>query len=228
MVLKSLATFLQQALSILGDESSDSSSSWYMRSAFASTRAHRTFYTLFETSLASGPSNVVWKPSAAHSDEHFVGTFPLTDAGADNLLSLQELSGLLSGASKESDSSSTRLKHISVCSLFSFHFPSLIHSKRLAHTLHPIIIATFLDCAPAAFGLDSTNSVELELIASVANVSRSVYGAILQGDSLVRSPHLPASRVLILATGKFEKRFERAECLAWTYGGLLPVHCQRG
>lgn len=62
----------------------------------------------------------------------------------------------------------------------------LIRSQRLAHTLHPIIVATFLDCAPAAFGLGSTNSTELELIASVTDISRSLYGAILQEKSFVR------------------------------------------
>jgi hypothetical protein len=76
--------------------------------------------------------------------------------------------------------------------IFSVQFPLdlFIYSKRLAHTLHPIIIATFLDCAPAAFGLDSTNSTELELIASITDISRSLYGALLQGDSFVRLPHL--------------------------------------
>ena len=63
----------------------------------------------------------------------------------------------------------------------------LTRSQRLAHTLHPIIVATFLDCAPAAFGLGSTNSTELELIASVTDISRSLYGAILQEESFVRS-----------------------------------------
>ena len=73
--------------------------------------------------------------------------------------------------------------------LYSTHFvlDLLTSSQRLAHTLHPIIVATFLDCAPAAFGLGSTNSTELELITSVADISRSLYGAILQEESLVRS-----------------------------------------
>ena len=62
----------------------------------------------------------------------------------------------------------------------------LIHSQRLAHTLHPVIVATFLDCAPAAFGLGSTNLTELELIACIIDISRSLYGVILQEQSFVR------------------------------------------
>jgi len=62
----------------------------------------------------------------------------------------------------------------------------LIPSQRLAHTLHPVIVATFLDCAPAAFGLGSTNPIELELIASIVDISRSLYGVILQEQTFVR------------------------------------------
>ena len=102
-------------------------------------------------------------------------------------------------------------------------------SQRLAHTLHPIIVATFLDCAPAAFGLGSTNSTELELITSVADISRSLYGAILQEESLVRSgPCYPAFKVLIRTAGEFQARFERAEHFTWSHGGLLSVYRQWG
>ena len=85
----------------------------------------------------------------------------------------------------------------------------LICSQRLAHTLHPIIVATFLDCAPAAFGLGSTNPTELELIASVAGISQSLYGAILHEESFVRSGlRSLVSRLLIRTTGEFQERFE--------------------
>ena len=112
VVLKSLAIFLQQALSVARGDSSSSSYSWYMSSAFASARAHRSFDALLEPSLTSGPSKVVWKPEAVPSEEKFVGTFPLVDAGVDTGFSLQELSGLQSATATDS---STRLKHISVC-----------------------------------------------------------------------------------------------------------------
>ncbi|KAF9785526.1 hypothetical protein BJ322DRAFT_1063691 [Thelephora terrestris] len=162
VVLKSLATFLRHALSPSRNrnESSSSCSSWYMASSFTSARAHR-----------SGPSNVVWKPEALPPEEQSIGTFPLADVGVGDGFSLQELSDLRSAVCTESGTSSRRLKHIS----------------RLAHTLHPIVVATFLDCAPAAFGLGSTNSTELELITNVADISRSLYGAILQGESLETS-----------------------------------------
>ena len=134
---------------------------------------------------------MVWEPGAVPSEEQFVGAFPLADAGVDDGFSLQMLSGLQSAVSAGSGSTSIRLKHISV------RFPLAVypdfaqfHSQRLAHTLHPIIVATFLDCAPTAFGLGLTNSTELELIASVANISRSLYGAILQEVPLVRSDHV--------------------------------------
>jgi len=80
----------------------------------------------------------------------------------------------------------------------------LIHSQRLAHALHPIVVATFLDCAPAAFGLGTTNSTEVELIASVADISRSLYGAILQEESFVRSESsFLVSKVLTCTAGEF-------------------------
>lgn len=114
VVLRSLAVFLQRALSIVGNESSSPESTWYMSSAFASARAHRSFDALFEPSLMSGPSKVVWKSEAMPSEEQFVGAFPLVDAGMGDGFSLQELSGLQSTVSTESGSTSTRLKHISV------------------------------------------------------------------------------------------------------------------
>ena len=105
----------------------------------------------------------------------------------------------------------------------------LTHLQRLAHTLHPIIVATFLDCAPAAFGLGSTNPTELELIASVTDICRSLYGAILQEESFVRSgPYSLVSKVLTRTTGEFQKRFQRTGRCAWSHGGLLPVYRQRG
>jgi len=70
-----------------------------------------------------------------------------------------------------------------------FALTVLIHPQRLARTLHPIIVATFLDCAPAAFGLGSTNSTELELIASVVDISRGLYGVILQEEPFVMCNH---------------------------------------
>ena len=115
VVLKLLAIFLQQALSVAGDDSLNPNSSWYMSSAFASARAHKSFDAYFGLSLASGPSKVVWKPEAAPSEEQFVGTFPLVDLGVDDGFSLQELSSLHSTFSAESRSPSIRLKHISVC-----------------------------------------------------------------------------------------------------------------
>ena len=113
-MLKSLAIFLQKALSVAGDGPSDPGFSWYMSSAFASARAHRSFDALFDPSLASGPSKVVWKPEEVPSEDQFLGTFPLAGAGVDDGFSLQDLSGLDSAVSTESGSSSTRLKHISV------------------------------------------------------------------------------------------------------------------
>ena len=85
-----------------------------MSSAFASTRAHKSFDALFDPSLVSGSSKAVWKSEAAPSEDQFIGTFPLADAGVGDGFSLQELSGLHPAASTEPGSSSTRLKYISV------------------------------------------------------------------------------------------------------------------
>ena len=198
-----------------------------MASTFASARAHGSFDSLFQPSLVSGPSKVTWRPVAAPSEERFIGTFPLADAGVDDGFLLRELSELHL-ALTESGSSSNRLRHISVrLSSLRLVLSLLIHPQRLAHTLHPIIIATFLDCAPAAFGLSSVNPTALELIASVTDISRSLYGVILQGGSFVRFQQRPLeSGVLTLAAGRFEERFKRSEYLAWAHGCILPVHRQ--
>ena len=130
VVLRSLAVFLQQALFVAGDEPSNRSPSWYMSSAFTSARARKSFDVLFDPSLASGTSKVIWKPEAAPSDEQFVGAFPLVDAGVDDEFSLQELSDFHSAVTAQSGSSTTRLKCISVRFL-SCSFPRLylsVHS----------------------------------------------------------------------------------------------------
>lgn len=113
-MLRSLATFLKQALSITGDDSSSPRPSWYMSSVFISSRAHKSFDAIFDASPASRPPNVVWEPGAVPSEEQFVGAFPLADAGVDDGFSLQMLSGLQSAVSAGSGSTSIRLKHISV------------------------------------------------------------------------------------------------------------------
>ena len=85
-----------------------------MASAFASARAHKSFEALFDPSLVSGSSKVVWKQEAVPPEDQFVGTFPLADAGVGDGFSLQELSGLHSAVPAESGGSSTRLKYTSV------------------------------------------------------------------------------------------------------------------
>lgn len=53
--------------------------------------------------------------------------------------------------------------------------------QRLARSLHPVLLATFLDCAPLVLSLSSDPSeTEAQSILAVGQIVRSLYGFILQ------------------------------------------------
>ena len=59
--------------------------------------------------------------------------------------------------------------------------------QRLAHTLHPILVSTWLDVAPSVFVADrSGDNLNSELAISIVQIAGSLYGTIFRDVDLVR------------------------------------------
>ncbi|KZV72568.1 hypothetical protein PENSPDRAFT_649670 [Peniophora sp. CONT] len=125
VVLKSLARFLRVFLGQEGKNDKDGLDTSFLRPHFSSEKAYEAFDSLLRPQKAP---LAVWTPRADAADDFFVcevgGGFEL-DAGP----SLRDLSSL---TTDEQDG-------------------GLSYQARIARTLHPVLLAAFLDAAPSAF-----------------------------------------------------------------------------
>ncbi|KAH9898031.1 hypothetical protein C8Q73DRAFT_640798 [Cubamyces lactineus] len=182
VVLRSLATFLNYAVSITG-QTSDSAGgthsatlitpTWYFSSSFASTSAFHAFDTLLQPirsqSTSSTRPDEVRTWHAEHSDEteeDFVGDFNLAQPSsmAWTIQDLDSVHAAIVALSADSQSSVDGLD-----------------PQHIARTLHPTLVSTFLDCAPTVFSPStSPPETELQMVLVVCRICRSLYGRILQ------------------------------------------------
>ncbi|KDQ20313.1 hypothetical protein BOTBODRAFT_27733 [Botryobasidium botryosum FD-172 SS1] len=195
ILLKSLSSFLRISLSGSQDASESPSTeqaAWYLASSFSSGQAYRTFIQLLEpirtasvhSSSCPKPTFVSWQPQVDpfgvqefDGGEVFMETFELGDVHLAGLESwkLDELVGLESILE----------------SYQSVGAGALIIVADLACTLHPILLATFLDTAPTVFGPQSQTpssgiqvlDVNVELVCAVGEIAKELYGAILRNSA---------------------------------------------
>ncbi|KAJ7619125.1 hypothetical protein DFH06DRAFT_1235406 [Mycena polygramma] len=164
VVLQSLSTFLRHAVSSHSHTSSDRRDSpssspidtWYLVSWFRTPDAYR------EQALACQ----TWQAEVdLEFDGHTACCYPLLGP-LGNEWTLQQLSELpdSDGSSVSSEKSSAFVRH-------------------LARTLHSTLISTFLDCAPSVFSPNgSVDETQAKLIVAVAEITRHLYGAVLQSE----------------------------------------------
>ncbi|OCH95802.1 hypothetical protein OBBRIDRAFT_871454 [Obba rivulosa] len=191
VVLRSLSSFLKNALSFPtrtspSDSSSPSASTWYLSSSFTSQEAYQSFDSLlcpvYQESASSSKAAAFQSPRgwAEEADidafvEHFPGTFPNARPNAGDGWTLQDLTnvdlrtlGEKVSAEESHSTQSTGSDFLAVCT-------------HLAHTLHSTLVSTFLDCAPAVFSPGSSPpETELQLVLAVTEICRTLYGAILR------------------------------------------------
>jgi len=195
ILLKSLSAFLRASLSgsrNAGESASTEQAAWYLASSFTSRQAYRSFIQLLQpvrTASASSSgrlqsSAVKWRPQVdpfgveePDEDEAFMEAFEMADVHRTGLESwkLDELAGLESILESYQSAGAGALNTI----------------VDLAYTVHPILLATFLDAAPTVFGPQSqfsssgiqTVDVNIELICVVGEIAKELYSAILRNSA---------------------------------------------
>ncbi|KAJ6604747.1 hypothetical protein DFH09DRAFT_1123715 [Mycena vulgaris] len=179
VVLQSLSTFLRHAVSPpsrtsrdrLGPSSVSSIDTWYLTSWFRTPEAYRVFDQLLQprhSQPENGPSRKTWQEEADLECDA-VSPCPYSLIGPfGGKWTLQQLSDIVDSAgnttSNDGDSS--------------------MFVKHLARTLHSTLVSTFLDCAPSVFSPNGkVDETQAKLIVAVAEITRHLYGAILQSTS---------------------------------------------
>ncbi|PPQ64424.1 hypothetical protein CVT26_002131 [Gymnopilus dilepis] len=178
VVLRSLATFLQKALSPQEAKSRGSNSfdSSFMMNAFPTSDAYHSFESLFGSCETKSIVRK-WQPEVTADDEGveiFTQSYPLLEQASGDAWTLQELELVDENAglngSQQGDAS------------FVAH---------LAKTLHSTIIETYLDCAPSVFSPGSSPSeTELQLILTVARIAQSLYHKVMHSSENVDHEHI--------------------------------------
>ncbi|GLB36226.1 hypothetical protein LshimejAT787_0305140 [Lyophyllum shimeji] len=179
IVLHSLATFLQVSLSCFAGPSSSTSydpssllRAWYLASSFARQADYRSFEELLRPSPPGSRGHRIWQEVVDQEERdddvpHDRSTRALFSGDQFSLQELEEISNVI----KTSDFYDTDGLDTS----FVAH---------LARTLHSTLIATFLDCAPAVFSPSASPSeTQVRLVLAVGQITRSLYGVILQNPA---------------------------------------------
>ncbi|SJL05680.1 uncharacterized protein ARMOST_09016 [Armillaria ostoyae] len=162
VVLRSLATFLRQALSL----TSHSNPRWYLASSFDSPASYGAFEQLLRTSSADQDQEFPcrkWRDESDDTtgDEDFV----LNEAGP--------MSSSMGGHQYLPDV-------LNISEDLGSHPPgNITFISNLARALQSTLVSTFLDYAPTVFSPSSNpQEVELDLILAVSDSVRSIYGEI--------------------------------------------------
>ncbi|KAJ8494635.1 hypothetical protein ONZ51_g2221 [Trametes cubensis] len=187
VVLRSLATFLNYAVSITGrnnDSAVDAplaaliTPTWYFSSSFASTSALHAFDALLQPIRSQSTSGTraddvrTWHPEhSVETEEDFVGKFDLAQPSSTAWMAqdLDSVHAAVIALSADGQSSVDGLD------------PQVTAAAHIARTLHPTLVSTFLDCAPTVFSPSSSPpETELQMVLVVCRICRSLYGRILQ------------------------------------------------
>lgn len=162
VVLRSLATFLRQALSL----TSHSNPRWYLASSFDSPASYGAFEQLLRTSSADQDQEFPcrkWRDESDDTtgDEDFV----LNEAGP--------MSSSMGGHQYLPDV-------LNISEDLGSHAPgNITFISNLARALQSTLVSTFLDYAPTVLSPSSNpQEVELDLILAVSDSVRSIYGEI--------------------------------------------------
>ncbi|KAJ7103428.1 hypothetical protein B0H15DRAFT_812209 [Mycena belliarum] len=177
VVLQSLSTFLRHAVSSSSHNARENSKSppvssidtWYLASWFLTPEAYGVFDRLLRPRHFPPGNSVTQKTWQSEADLECEGDvlsqnyFLASSSGG--AWTLQQLSDSVGNTVKEDGHESTFVRH-------------------LARTLHSTLISTFLDCAPSVFSPNGkVDETQAKLILAVAEITRHLYGAILQSTS---------------------------------------------
>lgn len=170
VVLHSLSTFLQSALSSSVHLPSSSAldqfsmRSWYLAPSFARPEAYVSFEELLQPAQqrSTDCDCRTWQAEVDLEDDKFIHHHtsiwpqPYLDNVSDDV-------GITEAAQVDGSN---------------INYTFIAH---LSQRLHACLVATFLDCAPIVFSPSGTPpETEMQLIMAVAQISRTLYGTLLQ------------------------------------------------
>ncbi|KAF8516107.1 hypothetical protein BU17DRAFT_51113 [Hysterangium stoloniferum] len=179
IVVSSLASFLQNAISPLVSQDEATIPTWFMTSMFPTHAEYLGFCSLTNSLHLQNPvAEVEWSERLCDSQTEFLGQFNTTCFAVDGNpgFSLTELGEVgqainaLSGSGEDHSLSN-----------------STSNSESTPRTLNPIIVSIWLDVAPMLFGVargTTLPEVEAQLALSVTRIAGCLYGAIFRETEL--------------------------------------------
>ncbi|KAF8576820.1 hypothetical protein K439DRAFT_1397060 [Ramaria rubella] len=186
VVLSSLACFLHSAISPFSSSLSSTkhestTTTWYMASSFSSHSEFNFFCSLIHPHHSANSNgsihevewcNFVSRPNSGA----FIGTFDYAvDWVIDSCFSLSELGEIDQAVDNLTTTSAPASQPYSTSS----------RVARLAHTLHPILVSTWLDVASNVFGVGASRSeVDAQLAISVSRIAGCLYGTIFRDTDM--------------------------------------------
>ncbi|KAJ7706080.1 hypothetical protein B0H17DRAFT_973090 [Mycena rosella] len=179
VVLQSLSTFLRCAVSSPSRNSQNRLESasvspidtWYLASWFRTPEAYGVFDQLLRPRYLLPEHCIARKIWQEEVDLEFEGDSPCRYS----LLSLSGSKWTLQQLSDVVDSTGNTANDGGDDSIFVRH---------LARTLHSTLVSTFLDCAPSVFSPNGkVDETQAKLILAVAEITRHLYGAVLQSTA---------------------------------------------
>ncbi|PFH54547.1 hypothetical protein AMATHDRAFT_135182 [Amanita thiersii Skay4041] len=183
VVLRSLSTFLQIGLSSLRTDKLGLSRSYShnqnkfeasscLPQAFKDAESYSLFDTLLCPTVYPNPSEMPdtrsWSPEALSGNEDVVLCSDNSYHSVTHPLDLEDYSEKVHRFGDITSDKGSDLVNLALIA-------------RLARALQPILVATYLDCAPPVFSPSSSPpDTELQLLVAVAHILRSLYSDILE------------------------------------------------
>ncbi|KAJ2914864.1 hypothetical protein MD484_g5554, partial [Candolleomyces efflorescens] len=191
VVYNSLSMFLKHALGYKSSETSPSQDeadptkpmrAWFLMNAFSTQDAFLEFEQLLQPQQVSQERthpHQAWKGHVEFEDDddEFLSLYPLASTSTGHPWTLQDLTNVLEnpiavGPTASSSSSDSSL------------------AGRIAQTLHPSLVATFLDYAPAAFSPSgSPSEADCDLVLAVSRIAHTLYKTVFQEVNKAQEVH---------------------------------------
>lgn len=192
LVLTSFSNFVGHAIATLerkdDDENRNSMPTWFMASSFSSKEANDDFRALLRTSRFDSSTTLLLGLSETHGYYH--GAYPFHDISNEQKLGdldmsdiHSDISALMQKQSSEGSLDSAAL-HLILVSLM-LHMlcihVNLFLLQSLTTTVHPVLVSTFLDCAPSVFSPTQTNpESETQTVQALMRIAQYLYGHLLR------------------------------------------------
>ncbi|KAF5313979.1 hypothetical protein D9611_006871 [Ephemerocybe angulata] len=199
VVFNSLSTFLKHALTPTSLEASSSQDqadptkpmrAWFLKSAFQTQEAFLEFeQVLLPKHSAHGKGQIYqqWQEHVEYEgdDDEFISPFSLAKPSATGHWTLQDLTNVLENPTELGSSESSS-------------GPERFFVGNIARTMHPSLVATFLDYAPNAFSPSGNPALtDVDLILAVSRIAHTLYKTVFQEVDKAAEVHIEELQSLL-------------------------------